>query len=208
MFSKIGFCPIIFSPALNYPFMEKTESQQITSLLVEWSNGNQTALENLMPLVYDELRRIAHRFMRRQSVGHTFQTTELIHEAYLKLAKSEDRNWQNRAHFFGVAARAMRHILVDYARSKHSRKRGGWQEKVTLDESVAASFQKSDELIQLDDAMKQLATLDERKCRVVELKYFGGLTNEEIAEVLKISPETVKRDWRFSRTWLLRELTV
>jgi len=188
--------------------MEKIDSQQITSLLVEWSNGNQMALETLMPLVYDELRRIARRFMRRQSVGHTFQTTELIHEAYLKLAKGEERRWENRAHFFGVAAQAMRHILVDYARSKHSRKRGGWQEKITLDESVAASFQKSDEIVRLDDAMKQLATLDERKSRVVELKYFGGLTNEEIAEVLKISPETVKRDWRFSRTWLLRELTV
>jgi RNA polymerase sigma factor (TIGR02999 family) len=188
--------------------MENTESQQITSLLVEWSNGNQTALEDLMPLVYDELRRIARRFMRRQAAGHTFQTTELIHEAYLKLARGEDQNWQNRAHFFGVAAQAMRHILVDYARSKQSRKRGGWQEKITLDETAAVSFQRSDELVQLDDAMKQLANLDERKSRVVELKYFGGLTNEEIAAVLKISPETVKRDWRFSRTWLLRELTV
>jgi RNA polymerase sigma factor (TIGR02999 family) len=188
--------------------MTDNDSQQITSLLVEWSNGNQTALDNLMPLVYDELRRIARRFMRRQAAGHTFQTTELIHEAYLKLARSEDQNWQNRAHFFGVAAQAMRHILVDYARSKQSRKRGGWQEKITLEETAAVSFQRSDELVHLDDAMKQLEALDERKSRVVELKYFGGLTNEEIAEVLKISPETVKRDWRFSRTWLLRELTV
>jgi RNA polymerase sigma factor (TIGR02999 family) len=188
--------------------MANTDSQQITSLLVEWSNGNQSALEDLMPLVYDELRRIARRFMRRQSAGHTFQTTELIHEAYLKLARSEDQNWQNRAHFFGVAAQAMRHILVDYARSKQSRKRGGWQEKITLDESAAVSFQRSDELVLLDDAMRQLAAMDERKAQVVELKYFGGLTNEEIAEVLRISPETVKRDWRFSRTWLLRELTV
>ena len=189
-------------------FMTNTDSEQITSLLVEWSNGNQTALENLMPLVYDELRRIARRFMRRQSAGHTFQTTELIHEAYLKLARSEDQNWQNRAHFFGVAAQAMRHILVDYARQRASQKRGGWQEKITLDETAAVSFGRSDELVQLDDAMRQLAALDERKSKVVELKYFGGLTNEEIAEVLKISPETVKRDWRFSRTWLLRELTV
>ena len=160
-----------------------------------------------MPLVYDELRRIARRFMRRQSAGHTFQTTELIHEAYLKLARSEEQNWQNRAHFFGVAAQAMRHILVDYARSKHSRKRGGWQEKVTLDDSFAVSSNDSDTMVQLDEAMRELATLDQRKARVVELKYFGGLTNEEIAEVLKISPETVKRDWRFSRTWLLRELS-
>src|SRR5215204_86678 len=184
------------TPQLN-PFMANTDSQQITSLLVDWSNGNQSALENLMPLVYDELRRIARRFMRRQSAGHTFQTTELIHEANMKLARSEDQNWQNRAHFFGVAAQAMRHILVDYARSKQSRKRGGWQEKITLEETSAISFQRSDEMVRLDDAMKQLAALDERKAQVVELKYFGGLTTEEIAEVLKISPETVKRDWRF-----------
>ena len=188
--------------------MANADSEQITSLLVEWRNGNQNALENLMPLVYDELRRIARRFMRRQADGHTFQTTELIHEAYLKLAHNEAQDWQNRAHFFGVAAQAMRHILVDYARSKQSQKRGGWQEKITLEENAAASFQRSDELVLLDDALKQLAALDERKSRVVELKYFGGLTNEEIAEVLKISPETVKRDWRFSRTWLLRELSL
>ena len=188
--------------------MTNTDSQQITSLLVEWGNGNQKALENLMPLVYDELRRIARRFMRRQSAGHTFQTTELIHEAYLKLARSEDQNWQNRAHFFGVAAQAMRHILVDYARSRSSQKRGGSAEKITLDETAAVSFQRSDELVRLDEAMRGLAVLDTRKAQVVELKYFGGLTNDEIAEVLKISPETVKRDWRFSRTWLLRELTI
>ena len=187
--------------------MTNVDSQQITSLLVEWGNGDPTALEKLMPLVYDELRRMARRFMRRQSAGHTFQTTELIHEAYLKLARSGENSWQNRAHFFGVAAQAMRHILVDYARSKHSRKRGGWQERVTLDERFAAAPPNSDEILLLDDAMRQLAALDERKCRVVELKYFGGLTTEEIAEVLKISPETVKRDWRFSRSWLLRELS-
>ena len=187
--------------------MTNVDSQQITSLLVEWGNGDQSALENLMPLVYDELRRIARRFMRRQSAGHTFQTTELIHEAYLKLARGEEQNWKNRAHFFGVAAQAMRHILVDYARSKHSRKRGGWQEKVTLDDNCAISSPDSVELVQLDDAMKQLAALDPRKAKVVELKYFGGLNTEEIAEVLKISPETVKRDWRFSRTWLLHELS-
>jgi len=187
--------------------MENNDSHQITSLLAEWGNGDQTALEHLMPLVYDELRRMARRFMRRQSAGHTFQTTELIHEAYLKLARSEDQSWQNRAHFFGVAAQAMRHILVDYARSKHSQKRGGWQEKVTLDESFPVAANGSNEMLRQDEAMNQLAVLDARKCRVVELKYFGGLTNEEIAEVLKVSPETVKRDWRFSRTWLLRELS-
>ena len=185
--------------------MAKIESPQITQLLIEWGGGNQDALEDLIPLVYDELRQIAKRYMRQQSAGHTFQTTELIHEAYLKLAKQEVHSWQNRAHFFGVAAQAMRHILVDYARAKQSQKRGGWQ-KVTLDESVAISIQRSEEMLSLDEALKRLAALDERKSRVVELKYFGGLTNEEIAEVLKISPETVKRDWKFSRTWLLREL--
>lgn len=186
--------------------MENVNSPQITQLLVEWGGGNQTALENLIPLVYEELRRIAKRYMRQQSAGHTFQTTELIHEAYLKLAKQEEQNWQNRAHFFGVAAQAMRHILVDYARSKQSQKRGGWQ-KVTLDEKVALSIERSEEMLSLDEALKRLAEIDERKSRVVELKYFGGLTNEEVAAVMKISPETVKRDWKFSRSWLLRELS-
>lgn len=182
-------------------------SQQITLLLIDWSKGNEFALEQLMPLVYDELRRMARKFMRRQPSGHTFQTTELIHEAYLKLARQEDQNWQNRAHFFGVAAQAMRHILVDYARSKKSQKRGGLAEKITLEETLVASPNRSEEVVALDDALKQLAILDERKSRVVEMKFFGGLTIEEIAAVLKISPETVKRDWSFSRTWLLRELS-
>lgn len=186
--------------------MVNSDSPQITQLLIEWGGGNQAALEDLIPLVYDELRRIAKRYMRQQSAGHTFQTTELIHEAYLKLAKQEEQNWQNRAHFYGVAAQAMRHILVDYARSKQSLKRGGLHQ-VTLDESVAVSLERSEEMLALDEALKRLAELDERKSRVVELKYFGGLTNEETAEVLKISPETVKRDWKFSRTWLLRELS-
>jgi RNA polymerase sigma factor (TIGR02999 family) len=186
--------------------MANFDSPQITQLLVEWGGGNQAALEQLIPLVYDELRRIAKRYMRQQSAGHTFQTTELIHEAYLKLAKQDSQNWQNRAHFFGVAAQAMRHILVDYARSKQSQKRGGWQ-RVTLDEGLAISLQRSEEMLNLDEALRRLGELDERKSRVVELKYFGGLTNDEIAEVLKISPETVKRDWKFSRTWLLRELS-
>jgi RNA polymerase sigma-70 factor, ECF subfamily len=187
--------------------MANNDSPQITQLLVEWGGGSQTALENLIPLVYDELRRMAKRYMRGQSAGHTFQTTELIHEAYLKLAKQDEPSWQNRAHFFGVAAQAMRHILVDYARSKQSQKRGGWQEKVTLDETAIVSSKQSGEMLALDEALNRLTTLDERKSKVVELKYFGGLTNEEIAEVLKTSPETVKRDWKFARTWLLRELS-
>ena len=184
-----------------------TSPAVVTQLLLDLSAGEARARDEMLPLVYDELRRIARRFMRRQSAGHTFQTTELIHEAYLKLARSEDQNWQNRAHFFGVASKAMRHILVDYARSKSRRKRGGWH-RITVTDDVAVASNRSEEIVALDDALNELAALDERKVRVVELKYFGGLTNEEIAEVLKISPETVKRDWRFSRTWLLRELTV
>lgn len=187
--------------------MLNTDSHQITQLLIDWSKGNEFALEQLIPLVYDELRQMAKRYMRRQPSGHTFQTTELIHEAYLKLAKSDEQNWQNRAHFFGIAAQAMRHILVDYARAKQSKKRGGFQQKVTLEETAVITSKRSDEIVILDDALQRLTLLDNRKGRVVELKYFGGLTNEEIAEVLKISPETVKRDWRFARTWLLRELS-
>lgn len=186
--------------------MRNNGSNEISLLLGDWSKGDEIALEQLMPLVYDELRKMAHGYMKRQPSGHTFQTTELIHETYLKLAKQEQQNWQNRAHFFGVAASAMRHILVDYARSKHSQKRGGWQERVTLSDVIGSTDQSKD-IVALDDALIALAALDERKGRVVELKYFAGITNEEIAEVLKISIDTVKRDWRFARTWLLRELT-
>jgi RNA polymerase sigma factor (TIGR02999 family) len=187
--------------------MTEVSPNQITQWLVEWGQGNQLALDQLMPLVYDELRRMAHRYMRNQRSGHTLQTTEMIHEAYLKLASGSDKDWQNRAHFYGVAAQAMRHILVDYARSRQSQKRGGAAEKVTLDESALASFERADEVVELNGALEKLTVLDERKGRVVELKYFGGLTHEEIATVLKVSPDTVKLDWRFARTWLLRELS-
>jgi RNA polymerase sigma-70 factor, ECF subfamily len=187
--------------------MSNPAPHQITQLLVDWSNGNEFAVQQLMPLVYDELRRMARRYMRRQPSGHTFQTTELIHETYLKIAGRDVASWQNRAHFFGIAAQAMRHILVDYARAKQSQKRGGWQEKITLADDAAVSVEKSGEIVALDEALHRLAALDARKCQVVELKYFGGLTNEEVAEFLKISPETAKRDWQFARTWLMRELT-
>ena len=180
-------------------------SHQITLLLLEWNKGDDKALEQLMPLVYDELRRMARSYLRRQPSNHSFQTSELIHEAYLKLAKGDGQDLQNRAHFFGVAATAMRHILVDYARSKNSGKRG-WQNRVSLGAETAVTSGRSNELIALDDALTALHALDERKSRVVELRFFGGLTNEEMAEVLEISTETVKRDWRFARTWLLREL--
>lgn len=179
---------------------------QITLLLADWSRGDAAALEQLMPLVYEELRQRANRYMRNQPSGHTFQTTELIHEAYLKISRSEEQNFENRSHFFAVASQSMRHILVDYARAKQSQKRGAWQERVTFSEDAPISFGRSEKLVALDDALEKLAILDERKCRVVEMKFFGGLTNEEIAEVLKLSDKTVMRDWNFARTWLLREL--
>ena len=181
-------------------------SHQISALLIDWSKGDEYALEQLMPLVYHELRLMARRHMRRQPSGHTFQTTDLIHEAYLKIAGSEERNWQSRNHFFGVAAKAMRHILVDYARSKNNQKRGGWQERVTLADDMRVTNQSSEEVVALDEALNRLAILDDRKVRVVEMKFFAGLNVAEIAEVLKVSPETVKRDWSFAQTWLLREL--
>jgi RNA polymerase sigma factor (TIGR02999 family) len=159
-----------------------------------------------MPLVYEELRHIARRQMRRQRAGHTLQTTALIHEAYVRLVGESDVHWQNRAHFFGVAAKAMRHILVDHARSRHAAKRGGAAQRVTLDEAAVISAQPA-ELVALDDALRSLAGLDPRKGQVVELKYFGGLTVDEIAKVLRVSPETVARDWRLARAWLLRELS-
>jgi RNA polymerase sigma-70 factor, ECF subfamily len=187
--------------------MQSIDSHQITLLLADWSNGDKLALEQLMPLVYEELRRMARGYMRRQPSGRAFQTTELIHEAYLRIAKQKDQNWQNRAHFFGVAAQAMRHILVDYARSKNSQKRGGLAKKITLADNLVSSEIRSEEIVALDGVLKKLALLDERKAQVVEMKFFGGLKTEEIAEVLKLSPETVKRDWRFARTWLLRELS-
>jgi RNA polymerase sigma factor (TIGR02999 family) len=186
--------------------MPETGSHRITLLLDEWGRGDEHALEELMPLVYGELRRMARGFMRRLPAGNTFQTTELLHETYLKLAGKNDHHWANRAHFFGVAAKAMRHILVDHARSKHADKRGGWREQVSLSDDVADTSVQSGQVIALDEALRALAALDERKGSVVELKYFGGLTNEEAAEALQISVETVKRDWRFARTWLLREL--
>jgi len=181
-------------------------SHEITLLLADWSKGNEFALEQLMPLVYDELRRMAKNYMRKQPSGHTFQTTELIHEAYLKLAGRSEQQWQNRAHFFAVAATAMRHILVDYARSKRRDKRGGGRYRVTLADDAENSYGRSEEILALDEALRTLEQIDERRSRVVELKFFGGLTVDEITHVLKISPETVKRDWQFAKAWLLREL--
>lgn len=187
--------------------MLERDSHQVTLLLNQWSDGNEMALEELMPLVYDELRVMAKRYMSGQNQAHTFQTTELIHEAYLKLAGGERQDWKNRAHFFGVAAMAMRHILVNYAVSKRSQKRGGDRQRVTFDDDSVVSIERSDEIVALDEALKNLETLDRRKGRVVELRYFGGMSIDETASVLKVSPQTVQRDWRFAKSWLMRELS-
>ena len=184
-----------------------TTSHEVTQLLADWSNGDQLALDQLMRLVEGELRQMAHRYMARQNPGHTLQTTALINEAFVKLIGQPDKHFNNREHFFGVAASAMRHILVDYARSKQYGKRGGGAPKVSLDEALTVSEERAAELVALDDALKELAKVDERKCRVVELRYFGGLSVEETAEVLKVSAITVMRDWSMAKSWLHRELS-
>jgi len=180
--------------------------QRVTELLVRWSCGDDAALAELTPLVYEELRRVAHHHLSGQRRDHTLQTTALVNEVYLRLADQTNPGWQNRAHFFAVAARAMRQILVSYARSQQSQKRGGGALKVDLDEAALVSPEESKEIVELHEALETLATLDSRKAQVVELKYFGGLNYEEIAEVLKISRVTVRRDWEFAKLWLYTEL--
>ena len=180
--------------------------QEVTQLLADWSRGDDAALAKLTPLVYEELRRIAHHHMAGQRPDHTLQTTALVNEAYLRLADQTNPNWQTRAHFFAVAARAMRQILVNYAKSYRSQKRGGGALKIELDETALVSPAESTAIVDLHEALKRLATLDPRKGEVVELKYFGGLNYDEIAEVLKISPVTVRRDWEFAKAWLYTEL--
>ena len=180
--------------------------QEVTGLLTRWSQGDGAALAELTPLVYEELRRLAHHFMEGQRTDHTLQTTALINEAYLRLADQANPHWQNRAHFFAVAARAMRQIVVDYARSQQSQKRGGGLLRIELDEAAIVSPAESKEIVDLHEALERLATLDSRKAQVVELKYFGGLNYDEMAEVLKISRVTVRRDWDFARAWLHMEL--
>jgi RNA polymerase sigma-70 factor (ECF subfamily) len=179
---------------------------RVTQLLVDWSHGDNSALTELTPLVYEELRRLAHYFMEGQRPDHTLQTTALVNEAYLRLADQTNPNWQNRAHFFAVAARAMRQILVNYAKSSRAQKRGGGAFKVELDEAALVSPEESKEIVDLHEALERLAALDSRKAQVVELKYFGGLNYDEMAEVLKISRVTVRRDWEFAKVWLYTEL--
>ncbi len=182
-------------------------SSEITDLLIEWGNGDQTALAQLIPLVERELHRLAHRYMRREQPGHTLQTTALVNEAFLRLMDQNRVRWQNRAHFFGIAAQIMRRLLLNYARDQKRAKRGGGGLQISLSEVDVISTQKSLELIALDDALNQLALVDERKSKIVELRYFGGLSVEETAEVLKISAITVMRDWNMAKAWLAREMT-
>ncbi len=179
---------------------------EITRLLIDWSHGSQDALDDLFPLVYEELRRLAHHYMTREHPGHTLQTTAVVHEAYLRLIDQKHVQWQNRAHFFAIAAQMMRRILITHAQSHAYAKRGGGAPKVSLDEAAVLSPARAGELIALDDALKDLALIDERRSQVVELRFFGGLNNEEVAEVLKISPNTVTRDWNVAKAWLYREM--
>jgi RNA polymerase sigma factor (TIGR02999 family) len=184
------------------------KASKITQMLREWSGGKQEALDNLLPLVYTELHRQAARFLRKERPGHTLQTTALINEAYLKLIDRRDVEWESRTHFFAVAAQAMRRILVDYAKAKHREKRGGDNIKLSLDEAMlVAAKEKGVDLIALDEALNKLNLLDEQQSRVVELKYFSGLSLEETAEALHVSRATVARDWEAARAWLHRELS-
>jgi RNA polymerase sigma factor (TIGR02999 family) len=182
--------------------MAGTSSHQVTQLLLDWSNGKQAALDDLMPLVDQELHRLAHYYMRREKPGHTLQTTALVNEAYLKLIDQRQVRWKNRAHFFALSAQLMRRILVDHARKRKYAKRGGGAAKVTLDEAMIVSRERGTDLIALDDALERLAALDPRKGQVVELRFFGGLTAEETAEVLDVSSLTIKRDWKMAKAWL------
>ena len=180
--------------------------QDITELLIRWNNGDQSALEKLLPLVERELHRLAHQYMCREHTGHTLHTTALINETFVRLVDQKRVVWQNRAHFFGIAAKLMRRVLINHARDRHREKRGGHAVQISLSDVVLVSNEKSIELISLDEALDRLAAIDERKSRVVELRYFGGLSVEETAEVLGVSTITVNRDWKMARAWLAREV--
>jgi RNA polymerase sigma factor (TIGR02999 family) len=182
-------------------------SHEITQLLMDWRSGAPDAQAKLCPLVYQELRRLAHRYMRQERGGHTLQTTALVHEAWLRLANTPEINWRNRGQFFALSAQLMRRILVDYARRRRATKRGGEMPHVSWDEALEIARQRSDELLALDDALSALADLDPRKGQVVELRFYGGLSVEETAAALDVSPDTVMRDWKLAKAWLRREMT-
>jgi RNA polymerase sigma factor (TIGR02999 family) len=182
-------------------------SREITQLLLAWSDGDKQALDRLVPLVYDELRRLARNYMRKERAGQTLQTTALIHEAYLRLIDADRVQWRNRAHFFGIAARLMRQILVARARERGCQKRGGGAERVSLDEAMVIDERLDEDLVALDEALGELSQFDARTAQVVEMRFFGGLTEEEIAAALYVSTKTVRRDWRLARSWLRRKLS-
>jgi RNA polymerase sigma factor (TIGR02999 family) len=186
--------------------MAENSPKDVTALLQNWCRGEERALEELIPLVYDELHRLAHRYMVRERPDRTLQTSALVNEAYLRLIDAGRVSWQNRAHFFAVSSNLMRRILVDFARKRRSRKRGGEARKVELDEGFVPSPTRGADLVALDEALEALAEFDPRKAKVIELRFFGGLTPEETAEVLQVSPDTVYRDWRLAKVWLFREL--
>jgi len=188
--------------------MAASSQTEVSQLLIEWGRGDQSAFDRLMPLVYDELRRLASRNLRRERLDHSLQTTALVHEAYLKLVDQRHANWRNRAQFFAIAAQLMRRILVDYARSHRAAKRGGDYIKLSLDEAASLSDQKSMDMLALDEALDRLAKLDPQQSRVVELRVFGGLDVEQTAAALGISPRTVKREWSMARAWLHQQLKV
>lgn len=188
--------------------MTQASSERVTGLLLAWSDGDQAALERLIPLVYAELHRLAKRYMRRENAGHTLQTSALVNEAYLRLIDAHHVHWQNRNHFFAVSAQIMRRILVDFARARQNLKRGGRACRVSFDEGLLVSPEHGIDLLALHEALERLGALSARQSQVVELRYFGGLNEEEVAEVLKVSPRTVRHDWSLARAWLYRELSL
>ncbi len=186
--------------------MESGQAPNVTQLLANWSHGDQAALQELLPMVYGELRRLASAYLRRERPGHTLQSTALVHEAFLRMV-GQQVEWRSRAHFYGIAAQMIRRILVDYARSQHAEKRGSGAVALALDEALAVAQERDLDLLRLDDALEQLAKFDERQSRVVELRFFAGLSIEETAEVMHLSPASIKREWQTARAWLYRELS-
>ena len=200
---SVGFriCKARHMPTSTFP------PHEVTQLLLDWNEGNPDALEKLMPLVYKELRQLAHQYLGKERVGHSLLTTDLVHEAYLRLVDQQRVRWQNRAHFFGIAATLMRRILVDHARGKNRVKRGAGAQRVSFEEAATVSRQSTVDILALDYALTELGEIDQRKARVVELRFFGGLEVEEVAEFLKLSPATVLRDWKMAKAWLHRALS-
>ena len=184
------------------PIPMTSSSNSVSQLLIAWGQGDEAALEQLTPLVYDELHRLARRYMRRESPGHTLQTSALVNEAYLRLIDQRNVSWQNRSHFFGIASQLMRRILVDHARSHARQKRGGNAQRLSLNTTAVSTKERVVDLVAIDEALTKLAELDSQKSRIVEMKFFGGLTNDEVAECLNVSSRTIEREWRKSKAWL------